>query len=156
MRNGVPAGDVAEIIALINHYSWCLDGRDYAAMGACFAGDATFDSLPREWSLNLEMPARGPEAIVRVIAGAQDLFPNTQRRHLMSNHEVWALGSGRAGARSYFTLIHNWPDRSRPQLLLTGWYEDQLVRDGRDGWLFAERTVHRDGPAPPREAEYLA
>ena len=137
--------DAAEVTDLINRYAWALDTRDFDTLGRCFVDDCEFDSLPREYTRGLGFPACGRTDIVAVVSSAQASWPTIQRRHLVSNVVVDFASAERATVRSYMTVLHTEPGGA-PTLVLAGYYEDEVVRGSDGRWLFAKRTVRRDGP----------
>ncbi len=126
--------DPSELVAihqLYSSYSFASDHGDAKAYAACFTPDGVF-----------EMPGRrveGAEALAASTAQSSD--GSVGMRHILSNIVVDGEGD-RATGKAYATLVRT---QSAPaSILMTGEYEDQLVRaDG--GWRFHARRFTPDG-----------
>lgn len=138
------AEDDLAIRRILVDYSWTQDKRDFAAYAALFARNG-------EW-VNGATVRKGPEEILKMLVGLygepQPGFVNRDSFHITSNPEVDVDGD-RATARSRHLLIMRGPD-GRPQPMLAGRYEDELIReDGK--WKILRRV---DYPIMPTGEEW--
>ncbi|MBN8830833.1 MAG: nuclear transport factor 2 family protein [Sphingomonadales bacterium] len=136
------AADRAEIHALLMAYGATLDARDFEGFGKLFGTDGVYVAGGgRE--------AKGPAAgeMMRQVFAANPDGVGEPNFHLFYNEVVTFDGPDRAHATS-MSLWMVPDEKKRPIALLSGRYEDQLVRkDGK--WLFARRVVKAitNGPA---------
>jgi uncharacterized protein (TIGR02246 family) len=136
------AADRAEIHALLMAYGSTLDARDFDGFGKLFGTDGVYVAGGgRE--------AKGPAAgeMMRKVFAANPDGVGEPNFHLFYNEVVTFDGPDRAHATS-MSLWMAPDEKKRPVALLSGRYEDELVRkDGR--WLFARRVVKpiTNGPA---------
>lgn len=138
------AEDELAIRRLLVDYGWTQDARDFSGYAALFAKDG-------EW-VNGANAYKGPEAIRKMLVGLYGEPPpgyvNRESFHIISNPEIDVRGD-RATARSRHLLVMRGPD-GRPQPMLAGRYEDELIReDGR--WKFLRRV---DFPVMPTPEEW--
>jgi 3-phenylpropionate/cinnamic acid dioxygenase small subunit len=133
--------DTEDIRRLLLEYGRTLDDRDFAAYSGLFSDDGG------EWAGgfgSFKGPAEIKAAMERTIGTA----PNTQGNyHLLSNFIVDVDGdTAKAWSRWSFVVPGETGD---PRLMVSGRYDDELVREnGR--WKFQRRTVSGDiGGAPP-------
>lgn len=145
--------DRAAIQDLIYRYAWALDSHDLETLGECFADECEFDSFPRTLTPDLPFPARGRADILALVHSAQQRWPLTRRRHVVTNELIDFLGDGRARARSYLTVVFTDPG-AEPVVVLTGNYEDRLEFAPSHGWRFGRRVVHSDGLTAPGKSQY--
>lgn len=128
-QTALTAEDMAEIHNLYAHYNLMLDGADAEAWADTFVEDGRFGT------------SEGREALVAFAVGFAEANPNT--RHWNTNIRITATPEGAAGT-CYLML---WNVGVRPQqIVLTGTYQDELVRTS-DGWRFKSRQVQVDRPA---------
>jgi 3-phenylpropionate/cinnamic acid dioxygenase small subunit len=130
------AEEWAEIAALVYRYAELIDAGDLDGVAALFE-HATWGSGTRTERMH------GTEQVRRMYDGVtlyEDGTPHT--KHVITNlvieHEE---GSGRASARSYFTVLQAHDGGLHP--IIAGRYHDRFeCVDGR--WRFAERIIHPD------------
>lgn len=122
--------DEARIARLLMRYADALDARDWAALDAVFAADAS----ARYQGIG---DFHGRDAIVAVVRDALAACGPTQ--HLLGNIRIEVDGD-RASARCYLQAIHaGLGARAASTLSVWGEYRDRLAR-GPEGW----RIVHRE------------
>jgi uncharacterized protein (TIGR02246 family) len=137
--------DELAIRRILVDYSATQDARDYAGYAALFARNG-------EW-VNGKNVHKGREAILKMLVDLYGTpppgFVNNESYHISSNHQIDVNGD-RATARSRHLLIMRGP-KGEPQPVLTGRYEDELIReDGK--WKIARRV---DYPVMPTSEEWM-
>ena len=130
--------DTEEIRNLLLDYGITLDRRDLLAYSRLFAKQGS-------WTGPFVGSATGPDAILELLE--EKLSPHVAdsagAHHLMTNMRISVSGD-RATAWSRWTYVVPGLKRE-PTLLLSGHYDDELVREeGR--WRFLARVVHGDLP----------
>lgn len=133
-----PSADVRFAIAdLFAKYSWALDTGDTDALISCFTEDASFG----DGTVTVSGHDRIRKMMVQRYHG-NPIFPGRQ-------HWVGQLVYEEAGTPE----VPAWKVRSFAQVVLlrdigaktwwVGHYDDLLVPDGADGWLFQHRFADR-------------
>ena len=121
------ATDVVAVIAVQNAYAVALDRRDWPALRACFAEDATIRfGIPLREGTREEFMAWAPEF--------HDVLGPTL--HQVSTHSV-ELDGDTASASAYLHAVLVAADGGSAQSIF-GRYEDELVRGG-GGWAIRRR-----------------
>jgi ketosteroid isomerase-like protein len=123
--------DRQEITELCYRYGLAVDGRDWAALAACFTpdADAYFLDMP---------PCHGYQAIEDTCRAA--LTPLSATQHLVSNVVV-RLDGDRASSTCYLQAQHvRTGTAGGEHFIIAGRYADQLVRTP-DGWRIRERRL---------------
>jgi hypothetical protein len=150
------AEERAKIETLQARYMFAMDFRDADAYAACFTADGMIDA------------ARGVEKGRKAIhdgiiamkqhaleQAAQD--PSAQRparkRHSITN-VVLKIDGNKAVGRAYWIEIDNNADRSHPQVVGYGHYEDELVKQNGE-WYFSKRTIFNETAAARAAPEKL-
>jgi hypothetical protein len=131
------AADRAEIHALLMAYGSTLDARDFDGFSKLFGTDGVYVGG------GAGMEAKGPAAgvMMRKVFADNQFGVREPNFHLFYNEVVTFDGPDRARATS-MSLWMVPDDKNRPTPLMSGRYEDQIVRkDGK--WLFARREVKR-------------
>jgi uncharacterized protein (TIGR02246 family) len=141
-ERNVPAPTIAErvqrsedrtaIERLLLEYGRTLDNRDFAAYAKLFAENG-------EWKGTLGTfhgPAAIQTAMEKIFAGATDI-PKGSNFHQMTNFII-ELQADRATASSKFVFFTM--DKSKPNALVAGRYEDILIREN-GVWRFLLRTA---------------
>ena len=128
------------IYNLVFRYARAYDERDLAGLASCFVEDATFS-----WHI-VDGASGGPfdgrDAIVQS-NGASLASQTDRRRHLMTNVTISGDGDERK-VSSYLTLFSIQDGRLTP--LMTGVYDDIVVRGADGAWLFSSRELTCDLP----------
>jgi hypothetical protein len=125
--------DVQAIQSLLVHYGRELDKRDFAAYGALFAQDGS-------WQGGMGT-ATGPDAIAKMVAAgfgrmSPTLYENSY--HVMTSFDIDVNGDT-ATAWSRWTWVVVGAN-GKPQPERAGHYEDRLVRE-RGAWKFKSRRA---------------
>lgn len=140
------AADRAAIHALLMAYGSTLDNRDFEGFGKLFGADGVYvGGGGRE--------ARGAAAgdMMRAVFANNPNGVGEPNFHLFYNEVVTFDGPDRARATSMSLWMVPDKETKRPIALMSGRYEDDLVRkDGK--WLFARRVVRAitNGPPPAK------
>lgn len=140
-RNEV--ADRAEIHALLMAYGSTLDNRDFDGFGKLFGTDGVYVGGGNTGE------AKGPAAgeMMRKVFATNANGVGEPNFHLFYNEVVTFEGPDRARATS-MSLWMVPDEQKRPIALMSGRYEDELVRkDGK--WIFARRAVKRVTNGPP-------
>jgi len=126
------ADDRFAIIAVLDRYSECLDGRDWAGLADVFTDDVVFDF--GAWV------ETGLEPVRKQIRSYLDGCGPSQ--HLLGNYRI-TLEGDRASSRCYCRVMHFGKGAHTGKTYET-WieYADELVRT-RSGW----RSARREGRA---------
>jgi 3-phenylpropionate/cinnamic acid dioxygenase small subunit len=130
--------DAAAITALLMAYAEHLDGGDFDAVAALFAG-ATF-GRPGE-------PGRRGRDEVRAMYDAVVLYDDgtPRTRHLITNVVVHVAADRQtATSRCAFTVLQAVAASDAIVTILAGRYHDRFARDADGGCHFVERVVHPD------------
>lgn len=131
----------AEIADVLGRASWGYDENDVDLIAAQFTKTASMTlQIGREG--DTIGPFEGREQIRKL--HADSLAAQTdQRRHNVSNLTIWSESADAATVTSNLTLLSI--ENGAIQVLSSGWYRDELVRDG-GGWHIARRHVYLDLP----------
>ncbi len=140
------AEDELAVRRVLVDYAWALDTRDIDAYVGLFARDG-------EW-VNGAIVRKGPDQIRALLVGMfghpRPGQANRQSMEITTNPEVQVEGD-HASARSGHVLLKPGPD-GRPQAVLVGRYEDELIREGGK-WKILRRVDH---PLLPTAEEWAA
>jgi hypothetical protein len=131
-QSALSAEDHAEIRMLYAAYNHAIDLGDPEAWANTFVADGTF------------LSSRGHDELVQF---ATDWFERYEggSRHWNSQHRFIPTASGARGS----AYLHLWDVRTTPpSTVLTGVYEDELVRTV-DGWRFQARVLRIDRATSP-------
>lgn len=120
------AEDRVAIVELVATYNHAIDGHDGEAWAATFTADGVFEVTGRD-------AVEGRAALVAMV---EDQDAGSEVRHWTTNFVIDAEGEG-ASLRCDLALLRG------SSVLLTGRYEDQLVR-GDGGWRFTRRRCLPD------------
>lgn len=124
--------DIIAIEQLYAAYNFAADHGDGKGFADCFTPDGVFDAGGSR--------TEGSDALVEAGNAIPLVIPGS--RHVSNNLLIQGEGDLATG-RAYLTLFAT---RSSPiSIMMTGQYEDRLVRSG-DGWRFAERKFTPDSP----------
>jgi len=129
------------IRVLMHRYAAAIDACDTEALLACFAEDATLETLVR----GDEQPVIGREAVVDSLLSARAIASEVRRDHLVSELEIGSVRDGVVLVSSRLDVIATGPAGARHWL--AGTYRDECVV-GQTQWVFASRRfdlVFRDG-----------
>ncbi len=132
--------DREEIRQLLKDYGRFLDQRDFASFSRLFA------EKDGEWIGGMGK-ARGPQAIQKLMEAS--IGKNTEgismpNFHLFSNEIIHVNGNQADATTKWIFVVQG--EKSSPQMMFLGHYEDLLVREnGR--WRFLKRVVHADIPS---------
>lgn len=127
--------EISELVARYNH---AVDFGDVDAWMECFTHDGSFESGPR--------PSSSVHGTEELRAYAERVAEGAGRmRHWTSNSVIEGDGD-EATHRMYLAVLGVARTGEAPRLLLTGIYDDQLVR-ADDVWQFRGRRVTFDPPA---------
>lgn len=131
----------AEIEDVLGRASWGYDENDVDLIAAQFTETASMTlQIGREG--DTIGPFEGREQIRKL--HADSLAAQTdQRRHNVSNLTIWSESADAASVTSNLTLLSI--ENGAIKVLSSGWYRDELVRDG-GGWHIAKRHVYLDLP----------
>jgi ketosteroid isomerase-like protein len=124
------ASDIIAIQQLYAAYNVAADHGDGKAFGGCFTADGVFDLGT--------MRAEGSDALAEFANGIPAAAPGS--RHIATNVLVEGEGDLATG-QAYLMLLNTCS--SPPAIMMTGQYEDRLVRS-IDGWRFTERRFTPD------------
>ena len=131
----------AEIEDVLARASWGYDENDVDLIAAQFTETAVM-TLQIGRDGDTIGPFDGREQIRKL--HADSLAAQTdQRRHNVSNLTIWSESADAATVTSNLTLLSI--EDGAIQVLSSGWYRDELVRDG-GGWHIAKRHVYLDLP----------
>jgi hypothetical protein len=125
--------DVEAIRTLLVRYGRELDERDFAAYGALFAQDGS-------WQGGMGT-ATGPEAIAKMVAaGFERMSPSlyTGSNHVMSSFDIEVDGDTATAWSRWTWVVVGVDGKPRPER--AGRYEDTLVRE-RGEWKFKTRRA---------------
>jgi hypothetical protein len=131
--------DREEIRQLLLDYGRFLDRREFAAFSGLFSENNG------QWIGGMGS-ARGRQAILSLMEekiGSASAESPAAGFHLFMNESI-LLDGDRAFARTKWVFVMQDPEQ-RPQPLLLGHYEDDLVRE-KEGWKFLKRVVYSDIP----------
>jgi 3-phenylpropionate/cinnamic acid dioxygenase small subunit len=132
---GLSHADRLEIAELVARYNYAVDFGDVDVWMACFTEDGSFESGPRPSS-----SVQGAEALSayaeRVAARAGGM------RHWTNNSVIEGDGD-EATHRMYLAVFGVASKNEAPRLLITGSYDDRLVRS-EGVWKFHQRRVTFD------------
>ncbi|MGD9986555.1 nuclear transport factor 2 family protein [Pseudonocardia sp.] len=131
----------AEIENTLGRASWGYDENDVDLIAAQFTETATMTMQIGRDGAPIG-PFEGREAI-RALHADSLAAQTDQRRHNLSNIVVTAETADSASTTSNLTLLSI--ENGALKVLSSGWYRDDLVRDG-DSWLIASRHIYLDLP----------
>lgn len=135
--------DRLAIEELVHRYAWASDGRDFAALRACFCDDASLGLFRPDGAA--EATVEGAEAIAAWVERRHqaEFARGDRRRHLTTCFVLQSCDGATALARSYFCVL---AAPAGQGLLPTamGHYEDHLRRLP-DGWRFQRRLIFVEG-----------
>jgi DNA-binding GntR family transcriptional regulator len=121
--------DLLAIQQLYARYNHAIDSGDGPGWAACFTAEGTFQS------------ATGTFAGTQQLTEFANAFPSRLKaRHWTNNLVLDADGDGAKGTCYLMLLMLA---EGKANILTTGIYTDQLVRDG-GAWKFASRSVAGD------------
>lgn len=131
----------AEIENTLGRASWGYDEDDVDLIAAQFTDTASMTmQIGRDG--DTIGPFEGREAIRKL--HADSLVAQTdQRRHNLSNLVITAETADSASTTANLTLLSI--ENGAVQVLSSGWYRDDLVREG-DTWLISSRHIYLDLP----------
>ncbi|KAA9159373.1 nuclear transport factor 2 family protein [Amycolatopsis acidicola] len=131
----------AEIENVLGRASWGYDENDVDLIAAQFTEAATMTmQIGRDG--DTIGPFEGREAIRKL--HADSLAAQTdQRRHNLSNLVLVKETADSASTTANLTLLSI--ENGAVQVLSSGWYRDEFVRQGAD-WLIASRHIYLDLP----------
>ena len=131
------AEDRLDILQLMARYSWAADTNDSAAFAATYAVDGEV--------LHRDAATPGAPAVVltsgrhNIESGQPANFKlRSGGQHHTHNHQIQVI-DGVVRHRCFWSLVRPTPDGLKT--LAMGAYEDELIRDSKEGWLFARRTI---------------
>jgi len=131
--------DREEIRQLLVNYGRYLDQRNFASFANLFA------EKDGEWIGGMGR-AKGRDTIRQLmeeeIGGASEEIP-AANFHLFMNEHIDLDGDSASATTKWVFMLQN--TSGRPEPLLLGHYEDELVR-GKEGWRFLRRRVYADIP----------
>lgn len=131
----------AEIENTLYRAAWGYDENDVDLIAAQFAENATM-ALQIGRDGDVIGPFEGREAIRKL--HADSLAAQTdQRRHNFSNLRIDELADGSVRTHANLTLLSI--EHGHAKVLSSGWYRDDLVREGED-WLIKDRFIYLDLP----------
>ena len=137
------AEDRLDILQLMARYSWAADSNDAVAFGATYAEnaevlhrDATSGSPATVLTRGRKMIEAGLPQNYKLRAGGQ---------HHTHNHVITMVNEI-VEHRCFWSLLR--PTEDGLKSLAMGAYEDELVKDPQQGWLFARRTIVTGFPPP--------
>ncbi|MEM1232377.1 MAG: nuclear transport factor 2 family protein [Pseudomonadota bacterium] len=136
--------DTADKLAigeLLARSAYGLDLKDLSTLEGCFAASANF-SLAIEGVPDVAR-FEGRDAIMGLFKGALD-DQTDERKHVISNIFFRDTTGDRATVLSYLTLFAT--EHGETQLITTGLYTDQVMRDGSGNWLITDRDLKLDRP----------
>lgn len=131
----------AEIEDVLGRASWGYDENDVDLIAAQFTETASM-TLQIGRAGDTIGPFEGREQI-RKLHGDSLAAQTDQRRHNVSNLTIWSESADAATVTSNLTLLSI--ENGAIQVLSSGWYRDELVKDG-GGWHIAKRHVYLDLP----------
>ena len=133
--------DAYAIEQLYARQAHAIDGGDAPTWAATFVPDGIFDSPTYKNSV------RGREQLERFARDAIEQVGAGKQRHVVSNLVLAPQSIEAVKTHAYMLITRTDPGAS-PQLLRSVVVHDVLQRlDGE--WLFARRTVERDGSEQP-------
>ena len=136
------AGARQEISEVLCRYAVYVDNGEFDRLETLFASDATFDITPDPKIV--PVPAIGRRKIREVLEGRYDVVSKAdQRRHLITNLVIDALGDEEAVTRCFLTVLSVPKGGGSVELRGTGVYHDRLRRIN-GFWLIAERRLVLD------------
>jgi hypothetical protein len=124
------AEDILAIQQLYARYNHAIHRADAAAWAACFTEGGTFANRGG---------SRGGRAALE--AYGHEFSKAANARYWIDNLVLEPTPEGARGS-CYLVILHVGSEAG-PEITLTGVYEDELVRVGRE-WRFARRYVARD------------
>lgn len=131
----------AEIENVLGRAAWGYDENDVGLIAAQFTETATM-TLQIGRDGDTIGPFEGREAIRKL--HADSLTGQTdQRRHNISNLVIVKETADEASTTSNLTLLSI--ESGAVRVLSTGWYRDELVREGGE-WLIRTRHIYLDLP----------
>jgi 3-phenylpropionate/cinnamic acid dioxygenase small subunit len=131
----------AEIENTLGRAAWGYDENDVDLIAAQFTETATMTmQIGRDG--DTIGPFAGREAIRKLHADSLE-GQTDQRRHNISNLVIVKETADTASTTSNLTLLS--VENGALQVLSSGWYRDELVRQG-DAWLIASRHIYLDLP----------
>lgn len=128
--------DQQRISDLYSAYALAIDGGDLAALGGCFAEDAVYEVEGVYIETGVE------QILTRVAARRQEGWT-----HVTSNLHIAGAGSRRDGRATFVVL------NGAAQPVVTGEYDDDLVRTEGGQWVFSHRRIRYRGEAPSDRME---
>ncbi|MGE5596733.1 MAG: nuclear transport factor 2 family protein [Hyphomicrobiales bacterium] len=120
--------EIQQLYARYNHY---IDSGRAEEWADCFTADGRFSSASGDFT--------GREALAGFAKGYAERLKG---RHWTNNLVLEATEKGARGS-CYLILFALTGQQPPAAPLVTGIYEDELVRDG-GSWKFTRRTVHGD------------
>jgi DNA-binding GntR family transcriptional regulator len=127
--NKLAVEDQLAIQQLYARYNHAIDSGDATGWAACFTADGTFSSATGNFA--------GTQQLTEFASG---FASRLKARHWTNNLVIDADGEGAKGTCYLMLLLLA---EGKANILTTGIYTDQLVRDG-GAWKFASRSVAGD------------
>lgn len=138
---GLPIGDRLAIEALYARQSHAVDESDGAGWAATFTAEGVFESP------TYRLTARGTDELAAFARSSNERAraQGRQFRHVVSGIWLAPDGHDRVRGRAYLMILVTDGEGSRVDRSLV--LEDTVILT-EEGWRFALRSVHRDGPPP--------
>jgi hypothetical protein len=130
--------DREEIRQLLINYGRYLDQGDFAAFSKLFSEN------DGEWIGGMGK-AKGPQAIRKLMEESIGIMAARKNAsfHLFADETIHLAGDRATATTKWIFVVQE--EANRPQPVLMGHYEDDLVREN-GSWRFQRRVVHSDIP----------
>ena len=143
----VPTDVLVQVENVLSRYTHLYDYGNTDELGHVFTDDATLDTNPP--GLREGLPVAGLENIIEFLGGRYDANDLFQRRHVLTNLYISEYSADRLRSHVYLHVTKSIPGTvAAPDLVLSGEYEDLMVRNAEGCWRIRERLVHEDRLGP--------
>ena len=128
-------GDERAILNLLYSYAERIDAGDFAGVSQLFADAPVFMAGPDQ----PPVPGTQVGAVLHHFVKTYDGIPRT--KHLVTNTILEADSPTSVRTRSQFTVLQNVPDELPLQVVASGRYHDEFVKNDQGEWAFAQRIM---------------
>jgi len=128
-------GDERAILNLLYSYAERIDAGDFARGSQLVAHAPAFMAGPDQ----PPVPGTQVGAVLHHFVKTYDGIPRT--KHLVTNTILEADSPTSVRTRSQFTVLQNVPDELPLQVVASGRYHDEFVKNDQGEWAFAQRIM---------------
>lgn len=124
-----------EINSLINEYSFTLDSGDLEGFLDLFENG--------QWVFNNSKPCLGREELWQNVVSRVIIYDDgtPRTRHVSSNIEITISEDELTATSQRYVVVYQQTDELPLQVIYSGHYFDEFVKDAVGGWRFSKCTV---------------